>query len=410
MKLKQTAIAILTLSGLSTSAVAGVYDSSTGYWPVGGEHSAFSTNANPVNNHTALNDSDFSVGLGAVVEAEVSGAENLINNFESTIQAAADLAALPESVADAFTAQYKNAELYAATGIDIPVLVKTNDYGTISVEYSKSMGVMAKAFEHNQSNGSLLIADVQLGMQNTYSEKSELAVGFARELSSVDVADTFGEGAKVTYGVKGRLLQTGGNLFAYNLNRNLLSSQDIEQELEDIVKGLDDSVALKTGFTADLGVRVDTPNWNLGVLAKNIIPVDVDLAVKHNAFATADMGGFYATKFEINPYAVIDGSIYTEGRNWKLSGFAETNKHMNFAGNEQQNIGVNAAYISDSGFIPSVRFGMSKNLVGSELAKYSAGVTFGIVNLDVSTSSLSYNSSNQEDLAASAALSIEATF
>lgn len=412
MKLSILAGAVASAMMMPAVASAGQVGTNIGYGPAGGEHSVFGSLTNPVNNYSGLNGSNFGLGISATAEGEVSGAENLFDNFESTIQAAADLAALPEATADAFTAQYNNAMIYGASSIDVPLLVKTAEYGNISVEYNKSAGFMAKSFEHNQSNGSLLIADVQLGMQTSYAEKTELAVGFAREMTSVDVANTFGDGAKVVYGVKGRLVQAGGNVHAYNFNRNLLSTNDTEQEIEDIISTINDDVSTNSAFTADMGIRVETPNWNAGMTVKNLVPVDVDLAVKHNAFATADMGGFYATKFEMNRYATIDGSMYSEDRNWKVSAYIDTNEHTNFAGLEEQNAGVHASYATDTAYLPDVRVGIDKNLK-TDMSKTTLGLTMGPVSLDMSASDFGYDSDkakSQQDFAGALALSVEAEF
>jgi uncharacterized cupredoxin-like copper-binding protein len=392
----------------SSTAIAGQQATNIGYGPVGGDHSVFSSVANPVNNHSALENSKVGMGSAVTVELEVSGTEGLFNNFEDVIQAAAAAGSLSQEVADGFTNNYKNASLYASSSLSIPVLVKTTDYGNISVEYSKAMGLKAKTFQHEQSNGTPLVADVQLGMQTTFTEKTELAVGFARKTNTLDVTDTFGDGAELIYGVKGRLVQTGGNVHAYNFNRYLLTG-DAQKDIEDTAKAIEDRISLDSAFTADIGFRIDTPNWNTGLTVKNLIPVNVKLDRKHGDQAEADMAGAYETKYEMNSYAVIDASLYSKDKNWKLSGYAETNEHTNFAGLSEQNAGVHASYATDTAYVPDVRFGVDKN-VSSDLTKYTAGLTLGFVNLDVSTSQLSYNDDTQEDFAGAVSLSVEAEF
>jgi len=392
----------------SSTAIAGQEATNIGYGPVGGDHSVFSSVSNPVNNHSALENSKVGVGLSATVEVEVSGTEGLFNNFEDVIQTAAAAGALSQETANGFTNNYKDASLYAASSLSIPVLVKTTDYGNISVEYSKASGLKAKAIQHEQSNAIPLVADVQLGMQTTFTEKTELAVGYARKTNALDVTDTFGERAELIYGVKGRLVQTGGNVHAFNFNRYLLTG-DAKQDIEDTAKVLDERISLDSSFTADIGFRIDTPNWNTGLAVKNLIPVNVKLERKHGTQAEADMAGFYQTKYEMNTYAVIDASLYSEDKNWKLSGYGETNEHTNFAGLKEQNAGVHASYATDTSYIPDVRFGVDKNL-SSDLTKYTAGLTLGFVNLDVSTSQLNYNDDTQEDFAGAVSLSMEAEF
>lgn len=410
--MKKTIIALSIATVLtSTPGMAAQQATNIGYGPVGGEHSVFSTVSNPVNNQSALNGSDFGIGAAATFSGEYSGFENVFTNFENDIQAKVSDFSLTQADADAFIDKHKNGLISVSADTVIPLLVKTEKYGNISVELQKSRGISMTAFEHNQLNNNPLVpAEVQLGVQGTYVEKNELSVGFARTMTSVDLDDTFGSDAKLSYGVKARMVQIGGNTYAYNFNRNLSSLNDVEQEIEDAVNVLDDSVSTDSSVTVDLGFRVSTPNWNVGLTGKNLVAVETDLEVKHDAQATSDMSDSYEAKVKMEPYGIIDAAYHTEDKNWKISAYAETNEHQVYTGAKEQNIGVHASYATDNAWIPDVRLGADKNLAGSELTKYSIGLTMGIASLDISASDFSYDGENQEDFAGQIAFSLEAEF
>lgn len=382
-------------SGASTSTQA----TNIGYGMGGGEYSLYSTLENPSNINTALPNSNYGAGFSGTGSVEVSGFEGIFDRFDTLKNKGVGLA---NSDVSAFEDSYSKGRIGAMIKGVVPVLVKDIDYGQFYINYAFANGVSSRAIKTNYAAGGLL-PDVQLAFDTSYIKKKELAFGFARDLTNSLVAETFGENVKLSYGVKAKLQDIGSNKHVFNFNNELNNSNSSKDGFQDVIDSLDSKIDTKSHFTADIGAKLKGSYWTIGTAVMNVLPVDIDYNVVNDGGLTNE----YASSFTIKPYGLLDAAVHTKDKNWRASTYVETNSHKSILNLVEQNAGAGISYASDIFYIPDVRLGLNKNLTGSELTQYTAGLTLGFVNFDVALSKFDIDSDNYSDFAGSASLSIE---
>ena len=220
------------------------------------------------------------------------------------------------------------------------------------------------------------------------------SLGYSREVWK----PTFVEGSTLYAGVK-------ANVYKVSLNKQVLALENMDgDDLSDAVRDeFDENTIDTTQVGLDLGMLWMMPNGQVGVTIANINEPEFDYGeVGKNCSDIADpirqancfvAKNRFADEINLSETAVmnaqttIEGALYTENRNWLLSGAADLNSVYDLVGRESQHISTSASYFSDSYLIPSVRFGLSKNLAGSKLTSVGFGTTlFGVMNIDLSAS------------------------
>lgn len=414
MTLKHHKLSVAAMLGLSValSPVASQAAEATniGYGQAGGAHSVFSTMENALNNQSALTNSAFGLGAAFTVTGEAKGLENIFDRFKIDIQDEVDALTITQIAADAFVNAFNDGSIAVSADASIPLLVKTNNFGNISVIMSRSMGASAKTFQHTVNDGLPATVDVQLGMDVVAAEKTEVALGYSKKLNALDATKVFGKDSMVSYGVKARLVSVGANKSITNFDNIKTGATNSETYIEDQLKAIDGKVATSEHFTADFGLRVSAENWNAGATVKNIMPITVDYTIDPANTDATQLAGQFDASFEMGAFAVVDATYHSADKNWAISAYAETNEHKSYLNQSVQNSGIHASYATDTAYIPDLRLGFDQNLVGTQFSKYSAGLTVGFVNIDVAASSMSFAADKQEDFAGSVSLSMEAEF
>lgn len=366
-------------------------------------HSVFSIQENPVNVTNGLKNSNVAFGLGGTGSAEFYGMDNIFDNFD-TAKSQINPLDLPGSQAalDAFVSQYKNGGLSARLDVNIPLLYKTTEHGSFAVEVGRVSGVSGSTFGYSHDDGNPTDVDAYLGIDTALTSKDEIAVSYARHMRLGSTDDL-----KLNYGMKARGMNIGANKYVFDFDGLVNLNAASQDEFEDVVDALDSSMNYETHFTADLGFSLNASNWTTSLSVKNLIPVNVDYQITHSDALDSKLGNSFDRSFTVGTYGVISGALHTQDNNWTLSAYAETNAHQNLLNMEEQNIGANASFATDTSWIPDVRFGLNNNLAGTEFTTYAFGLTLGVLNLDVSASQLSYDSDKQEEFAGAASLSLE---
>lgn len=220
------------------------------------------------------------------------------------------------------------------------------------------------------------------------------AVGFSRSVWESETGD---------YNVYGGATI---NLHQVALNKQLIALQNLVDGVEvgDAIEDeFGENSVTTSGLGIDLGVLWTAPNAQVGVtilnanepefdygtIGENCLDLD-NVARQSNCFIAQQV---FSDELALSETAVltaktiVEGAIYTESRNWLISGSAELNSTYDLIGRESQYVTISASYHSDGYILPSLRFGAAKNLAGSELTTVSAGTTlFGMVNFDLTAS------------------------
>jgi len=195
------------------------------------------------------------------------------------------------------------------------------------------------------------------------------------------------------------------NVYAVSLNKQVLGLENILEgdEVGDAVRDeFDENTVDTTQVGLDFGLLWALPNGQLGVTFSNINEPEFDYGDigincsgvsdqvrQSNCLLAQTFSGEIALKETavMNAQTTIEGALYTREKTWLLAGAADLNSTFDLVGRESQYVSASASYFSNSYVIPSLRIGMSQNLVGSELTIVGVGTTlFGMVNLDLSAS------------------------
>ena len=195
------------------------------------------------------------------------------------------------------------------------------------------------------------------------------------------------------------------NIYSVSLNKQVLALSNIEDdEVSDAISDeFDENTIDTTQVGIDLGLLWSMPNGQLGITFANINEPEFDYGdVGKNCSAILDpirqSNCFVAqNRFSgeinlsetavMNAQTIVEGAIFSENKQWLFSGAADLNSVYDLVGRETQYISASASYFPNSYIIPSVRLGINKNLVGSELTTLGLGTTlFGVMNIDVAGS------------------------
>ena len=195
------------------------------------------------------------------------------------------------------------------------------------------------------------------------------------------------------------------NVYQVSLNKQVLALSNIDDdEVSDAIRDeFDENTVDTTQVGLDLGLFWSMPNGQLGITFANINEPEFDYGdVGTNCGAITDAirqsncyvaQNRYSNEIDLNETAVmnaqttIEGALYTENKNWLISGAADLNSVYDLVGRESQYLSTSASYFSNSYLIPNFRVGLSKNLAGSKLTTVGVGTTFfGIMNIDVAAS------------------------
>lgn len=195
------------------------------------------------------------------------------------------------------------------------------------------------------------------------------------------------------------------NVYKVSLNKQVLALSNIDDdEVSDAISDeFDENTVDTTQLGLDFGLLLSMGNGQVGVTFANINEPEFEYGdVGKNCGALEDpirkancevARDSFANEINLSETAVmntqitVEGALFTEDKQWALSGAADMNSVYDLVGRESQYLSASASYFPDSYIIPSVRFGINKNLAGSELTTVGFGTTlFGIMNIDLMTS------------------------
>ncbi|WP_111639434.1 conjugal transfer protein TraF [Marinomonas shanghaiensis] len=150
--------------------------------------------------------------------------------------------------------------------------------------------------------------------------------------------------------------------------------------------------SVSSGVSLDLGLILAARNFQLGASIANVNEPEFDykgLVSNCTGLVGADKTsceaalrfageGVFSLKetYKMEAQMTVDAAIKSKDQHFSLAGSYDVNAISDPLGDEYQWATVSLSYFSDNWVLPGMRIGYRKNLVGSELNYYTAGLTF----------------------------------
>ena len=223
---------------------------------------------------------------------------------------------------------------------------------------------------------------VLLRLQNDSSliakaaQTTDLSLGYSRPAWSSDHGTLY--------------LGVEGHVYLQRLSRYSARFGDItdSEELFDEIRNADFRNDDGVGF--DLGALWVGENYQLGAQVVNVNEPTFEFPeVNLEPYSSQTVIDFIRRDqfYTMDRQLKLEGSVFGKQRRWSLHAGYDVDPVTDVLGDRYQWATLAAGYRSDSAWIPSARFGVRKNLAGSELTYLSAGLTaFKFLNFDVSSS------------------------
>lgn len=158
-----------------------------------------------------------------------------------------------------------------------------------------------------------------------------------------------------------------------------------------------------TALGLDLGLMWNDTNYQLGASLYNLNRPHLDypspaedsnLANRNAAQQLAASGQISLDdRVELKPHLVLEGSLFSSDRRWMLQGSYALNRTTDFVGDPHRRFTVSTSFNAerfDSGWldylVPSVRVGYQRDMVGSKLSTVGLGLSWGVLNVDLTRS------------------------
>lgn len=265
-------------------------------------------------------------------------------------------------------------------------------YAEVAVDTQWRLSVLDDELQYNNQNNSFTTgtaAYVKSGIQQ------RISVGYGREL--FEELSFNGIGGRLTTGVQ-------VNIYKMELSKQIfvleaLDGEDIQDTVQDqydnhlnstVALGVDagiiwDADRYRLGFSV---TDINSPKFKYGDIGLNCEAQPAASAASSNCNATS----LFVDEIDLNEVHTKHATARTDVTVFPLSslsvsGSLELASYSDIVGTDNQWASMSMAYSPQSRFIPAVRAGVQKNLVGSQLTSIGLGFTlFQAFNFDLATS------------------------
>ena len=370
-----------------------------------------SITGNPASGHTLLSEGEnhrmgylSSFGLDievGEVDNFIEQVDDLVDRLDEDFTNVNDANAVVTEFQDLLPLMGEDAQLTLGLGVSVPFMpfaVKSDTLGGVLSFDLSAQGLFDIRFLDAP------IEVVTVGGTSTVETDSSLyikggsivtgSLGYSREVWE----PTFVENSTLYAGLQ-------ANIYSVSLNKQVLALSNIEDdEVSDAISDeFDENTVDTTQVGIDFGLLWSMPNGQVGVTFANINEPEfdygdigtncgsiIDPIRQSNCFVAQNRFSGEIDLSEtavMNMQTIVEGAIYSENKQWLFSGAADLNSVYDLVGRETQYLSASASFFPNSYIIPSLRFGINKNLVGSELTTVGFGTTlFGVMNVDLAAS------------------------
>lgn len=432
--MKKQALLTCILAACATGANA----APSSYMPIGpniayGDASNSNTIYSPLANpsYNAINKSDtegyrIGLGLNGQIGFVSKGLEGYSDYFDNNIQPILDknyptVAQLNQGVSDLQTSldnyfnKYNGGHVAVQGGVTIPLLIKSGKLdGGISLDVSKQYATQVNVVKKSAvkvyadtANQSPAVTAGSAGWNVSYRELTEMALGYGKNVFSKN-------GGTLSVGLTARYLTLLSNTkmldFSKVVSDNTGSnSKNTGDYLSDLNSGSSESA-----ITADIGVNWIHDNYSIGFVGMNLTSPTFKTHDLSTAKTSTNFAGYYSNSdFKLKPQYRITGQINTENRNWTIAGSYDLAKANDLNNQDTQWWSASASYATNSAwYIPDLRLGMRGNMAGNKNTYTDVGLTFGLLNLDVATTTTDFSGviDKQKDAGLIASAGVEFDF
>jgi hypothetical protein len=227
------------------------------------------------------------------------------------------------------------------------------------------------------------------------AQVNQISLGFSHDLTRIMPA--LSPSAKLDAGM--RL-----NAYQAKLYRQLAAFVDADGNGNQIKLSSDRTYQRNASAVGlDVGAMWSDDNYQLGASIYNVnnpklsypSPADDTNAANRAAAQTLAAQGkiSLSDSVALKPHLVLEGSLYSANKRWLLQGSMAANETTDFVGDPQKHATVSLSFNAErfeTGWldyvVPSVRLGYRRNLVGSQLSTLGLGLSWGVFNVDMNTS------------------------
>lgn len=416
--IKKMAVATIfgsTLVGTASNSIAGYQAHAPGplltYGKTTHPSTILSIAGNPANGQALLSEGE-SHRMGYFssfgMDVEVGKVDNFLDDVDELIDEL-DKDDLTINEANAIKAKFdallpvmgEDAQVTLGLGVNLPFMpfaIKSDLLGGVLSFDVKAQGLFDIRFLDApieiQTVGSNSSVETDSAMYVKGGSILSGSLGYSREVWK----PTFVENSTLYAGVQ-------ANVYQVSLNKQVLALSNIEDdEVSDAISDeFDENTVDTTQVGLDLGLMWTMPNAQLGVTLANINEPEFEYGdVGKNCGAITDpirqsncfvAQNQFSNEISLSETAVmnaqttVEGALFTDNKQLLFSGALDLNSVYDLVGRESQYMSASVSYFADSYIIPSVRFGLSKNLAGSKLTTVGFGTTlFGVMNVDLAAS------------------------
>ncbi|MBN2866854.1 MAG: conjugal transfer protein TraF [Thiotrichales bacterium] len=434
MKLKKLSLATLMAMASSTSVFAASnaipVGSNLGYGDASNKNTIFSMSNNPAWIASDLHqESNYGLGLTAGVRIKQNNFSELNTQYNDRIKTkleAINSGSNGTALADAEYLKQEINSLILQTRDDfygqqdvvasLPLVIAHNSFGGIGIELSGSGTAREQILSSNTPVG--LKTDYLIANPNANSEdiiNNALIIQSALYLKTATYTEgalTYGnsfysnESGHLSVGLRAKYMQAKLVKSINSLDKYLTASasgNDISDQLNDDFKAHTDIADTETAFGIDLGATWVATNWMAGITFQNIN--SPSFKFNQLGVGTTDQAlteQFYADQVnlketvKLDPQARLEASLFSDSRNWTISGSFDVNETNDLVGQPYQWATASASYATEFtseewyyALVPDFRIGYRTNLAGDKRSYYTPGLSWGPLNLDLAFSDFS---------------------
>ena len=424
MKTKLTLMAAL-ISSLAFNAQAAPNE----YTPIGpnisygnnsNPNTIYSAVANPANNAIGVSDTKgYRIGFGANVQLDVTlkgfeGSKNYWdNNIVPYIQNN-DTGNLIKNV-NAFLSKYNHGQANIIAGGTVPLLIKNSFLkGGVTFDYTRQIATQVmlingpKPIQDILDNGHASIKQKAAAVHLAYNQLDEFALSYGRDLFSNDKG-------KLSVGVTARYLTLTNNQANVDLKKIVDDNASGTKNFDKYLSDINNTSNSDSNYTANIGINWQGENYKLSFIGLNLSEPTFKVNNQTNVLSPkyTDFSSRIDPKFKLKSQYRIAGRLNTQNEHWTLGASYDLNKANDLNNQDVQFWDIVAAYATNSAwYIPDVRLGLRGNLVGTKYNYMNAGLTFGFLNIDLSTTTLDFSgvADNQKDAGVMASVGVEFDF
>ncbi len=439
-RLKPIAFAVAALFSNHTFAAENFYPvgANWGYGDASTKNTIFSVSVNPAMVGSNLyKENNYGIGITGGVLITQQGADQVIDQYKNKVEPI--LQEMDNNNGNALNlAQDLQTELnnlvltsrdsfrtnFAAT-TSIPLQIAHSSFGAIGLEIS----AYAEGQERLLSSNKPVALDTQYLLANPNATTNDIINnGLILQTALYTKTAQFAEAAltyayqfyahpylavrnmQLTGALRVKYMQAKLRKNINSLAQLLTSDNDVGQQVADDIQETLGSGEAETQIGVDLGFMLNHRYGLLGLTVYNInsptftyntLGVGTDIQAQTEQFYSDQIA--LKETVTLDPQAKLTAAVHTSGKQLMLSGSIDLNEANNLLNNPYQWASVALSYsssISDAWwymFVPDIRLSYRTNLADSEQSYITTGLTFGVLNIDITFSDLDSLQNVSED-------------